>query len=130
MIDPIVDLLNRIKNAQAVQKESVEVPFSNVKFCIAQIMEKYGFVGKVAKSGKKEGREIKIELKYDESGSARITGLQRISKQGQRIYSSYKDLKPVKGGSGIAIVSTPKGIMSHTEAIKKKVGGEVIAKIW
>lgn len=129
-MDPIVDLLNRIKNAQAVQQASVEVPFSNIKFSIAQIMEKYGFVGKVSKAGKKEGKTMKIELKYDGKSAGRITGIKRISKQGQRAYTGYKDLKPVKGGSGISIISTPKGIMSHVEAIKKKVGGEIIAQIW
>lgn len=129
-MDSIVDLLNRIKNAQAVQQAFVEVPFSNMKFSIAEIMEKYGFVGKVSKTGKKENKTMKIELKYDEKNIGSISGLKRMSKQGQRAYVGYKDLKPVKGGSGIAIVSTPRGVMSHIEAIKKKVGGEIIVQIW
>lgn len=129
-MDPIVDLLNRIRNAQAVGTEAIDVPFSNIKFEIAQIMEKYGFITKVSKGGKKENRTMKIDLKYDADKVGRITGLKRMSKQGQRAYVGYKDLKPVKGGSGISIISTPKGIMSHIDAIKKKVGGEIMIQIW
>ncbi len=129
-MDPIVDLLNRIRNAQAVNKQTVDLPFSKVKYQIAQVMEKYAFIAGISKIGKKENRILKITLQYDKDKNPRISGLKRVSTQGQRIYSNYKELKPVKGGSGIAIISTSRGIMSHIDALRKKVGGEVIAKIW
>ncbi|MDI6592064.1 MAG: 30S ribosomal protein S8 [Patescibacteria group bacterium] len=129
MTDPITDLLNRIRNAQAVFHPTVDIPFSNLKYEIAKILEKEGFVKKIEKKGRKIKRKIEIILKYDGKIPA-ISGLKRVSKPGQRIYKSCKDLKPVKGGYGIAIVSTSKGIMTDKEARKQKLGGEVLCEIW
>jgi len=130
MTDPICDMLNRIRNAQAVLKETVDIPFSDLKYGIAKILEKKGFVAKVEKKGKKVRRTIEITLKYDANQPV-ISGLKRISKPGQRIYKKAREIKPVKGGYGVAVISTPKeGLMTDKEARKKKLGGEVICEIW
>jgi len=130
MTDPICDMLNRIRNAQAVLKETVDIPFSDLKYGIAKILEKKGFVAKVEKKGKKVRRTIEITLKYDANQPV-ISGLKRISKPGQRIYKKAREIKPVKGGYGVAVISTPKeGLMTDKEARKKKLGGEVICEVW
>ncbi|RLC34747.1 MAG: 30S ribosomal protein S8 [Candidatus Nealsonbacteria bacterium] len=129
MTDPITDMLNRIRNAQAVGKETVEIPFSNLKYEIARILEKEGFIEKVEKKGKKFRKFIEITLKY-ENGASAISGLKRVSKPGQRIYLPYGKLRPVKGGYGISIISTSRGIMTNKQARKNKLGGEVICEIW
>jgi len=130
MTDPIADMLNRIRNAQAVLKATVDVPFSDLKYEIAKILEKKGFVAKIEKKGKKTRRTIEITLKYDANQPV-ISGLKRISKPGQRIYKKAKEIKPVKGGYGVAVISTPKeGLVTDKEARKKKLGGEVICEVW
>ncbi|MFA4998769.1 MAG: 30S ribosomal protein S8 [Candidatus Paceibacterota bacterium] len=126
---PIADMLNRIRNAQAVQKETVEVPFSNMNLEIAKILEKNDFVGKAEKKGKKTKKIIEIALKYDGKSPA-VSGLKVISKPGQRIYVQSKNIKIVRGGYGISIVSTSKGLMTNKEARKQKVGGELICEVW
>jgi len=126
---PIADMLNRIRNAQAVQKETVEVPFSNMNLEIAKILEKNDFVGKAEKKGKKMKKIIEIDLKYDGKAPA-VSGLKIVSRPGQRIYVQSKNIKIVRGGYGISIVSTSKGLMTNKEAKKKKVGGELICEIW
>jgi len=122
-------MLNAIKNAQAVNHPAVEVSFSNLKYEIAKILEKYGFVGGVEKKGRKDKKIIEIILKYEGTVPA-ISGLKRISKPGQRIYLSSVQIKRVKDGHGIAVISTSKGLMSDREAKKQKRGGEVLCEIW
>jgi small subunit ribosomal protein S8 len=129
-MDPIADMLTSIKNAQAAGKETVFIPFSNLKYEIAKIMEKHGFLEKVDRERRKTKKLIKIVLKKDSDKSSKISGLKRISKPGQRIYKNFKSLKPVMSGYGIAIVSTSKGIMTDREARRQKLGGEVICEIW
>jgi len=130
MTDPVTDMLNRIRNAQAVLKETVDIPISNLRYEIAKILEKGGFVAEVEKKGKKTKKVIGITLKYNEKVPV-ISGLKRISKPGKRIYKKAKELKPVRGGYGIAIISTSKGgLMTDKEARKQKLGGEVICEIW
>jgi len=129
MTDPITDMLNQIRNAQAVAKPEISVLFSQIKQEIAQILSKEGFVGSVKKAAKKEDNTLKIVLKYNENIPA-ITGMNRISKPGQRIYVKVTDIKPVKGGKGITIISTSKGLMTNKEARKVKLGGEVLCEIW
>ncbi len=137
MVDVISDMLVQIKNAQAVKKPEVFVPFSKFKFELAKILEKEGFVERVEKVKRKirKGKTkpkpfLKIILKYDKDGRGAISGIKRISKPGQRIYKSYKELKPVKSGYGIAILTTSKGVMTDKKARKLKVGGEVICEVW
>ena len=130
MLDPIVDMLNRIRNAQAVHHQIVEVPFSKMKMKIAEILEREGFVNFV-KLRKKRGKKIiNIELKYTQDGMPWISGLRRVSKFGRRVYRKSEELKKIKGGLGISIVSTSEGIMTAKEAKRKKVGGEVLVEIW
>ena len=128
-MDPISDMLTIIRNAQAVRKETVNVPFSNLKYEIAKVLEKEGFLKKVGKQGKKTRKKIEIILKYD-SGAPVISGLRRISKPGQRIYKKRREIKRVKGGYGKTIISTSKGLMTDREARKQKLGGEVICEVW
>src|SRR3989344_7628005 len=110
MTDPITDMLNEIKNAQAVGKTEVLMPLSNLKNGIADILSKEGFVGEVKKATKGKVKLLKIGLKYD-NGVPALEGFKRISKPGQRIYAKLHDIKRVKGGFGISIISTPKGLM-------------------
>lgn len=127
--DPIADMLTQIRNSQAVLKPETRVSFSKLKYKIAKILEEEGFVEKVLRKGRGPKRFIKIVLKYEDKKGA-ISGLKRISKPGQRIYLSAKKLRPVRGGYGIAIISTSKGLMTDKEARKKRLGGEVICEVW
>lgn len=129
MTDPIADMLNRIRNAQAVDLSIVEFPFSNFKYEIAKVLAKQGFLEKVEKKGRKTKKSIEVTLKYEDKTSA-ISGLKRISKPGQRIYLDSHKVKKVKGGYGMAIISTSKGLMTDKEARRQKLGGEVICEVW
>ncbi len=130
MNDPITDMLNRIRNAQAVNKETVDLPFSNLKYEISKILEKNGLVGEIKKKGRIQKKIIEVTLRYS-GKEPRISGLKRVSKPSQRIYKNFKEIKPVKGGYGIAIISTSRGgLMTDKEARKQKIGGEVICEIW
>ncbi|MCK4354976.1 30S ribosomal protein S8 [Candidatus Parcubacteria bacterium] len=128
-MDTIVDMLNRIRNAQMVEHPSVNIPFSNFKYEIAKILEKQGFLGKVEKKGRKTRAVIEIALKYQDKRPA-IQGLKRVSKQGQRIYSVKDKLKKVKGGFGMSVISTSKGLMTDEDARKQNLGGEIICEVW
>jgi small subunit ribosomal protein S8 len=128
--DPIADMLNRIRTAQAVNKETVDIPFSNLKYEIAECLERGGFVEKVVKKKKEKRKFFCIVLKYEEDGSPVIAGIRRVSSPGQRIYEKNKELKKVKGGRGISVVSTPKGVMTNKKARELKLGGEVICEVW
>jgi small subunit ribosomal protein S8 len=130
MTDPISDMLIRIKNAHSSHHPTVDIPFSKMKLRIAEILKQEGFILDFKKKGKNAQKMIKIKLKYLEGSTPAISGLKRISKPGQRIYKKAKEIKKVKGGYGIAIISTSKGIMTDKEARKQKLGGEVIAEIW
>ena len=128
-MDPITDMLNRIRNAQAVLHPQVEMPYSDLKYEIAKLLEKKGLIEKAAKAGKKEKKSIEITLKYEDKVPV-ISGMRRISKQGQRIYLPAKKIRPVKGGFGISIISTSKGLITNKEAKKQKLGGEILCEIW
>jgi len=129
-MDPISNMLTSIRNALSIRQPSVAVPFSGLKYKIARILEKEGFVGKVERKGKKVKKIIEIGLKYNEDKVPFISGLKRISKPGQRIYKSFREIKPVKSGYGIAIISTSRGLMTDKEARKERLGGEVLCEIW
>ena len=128
--DTIADLLTRIRNAQAAKHATVEVPASNLKKSICQILVDEGYVKSftVIEDGK-QGM-IRATLKYGEGKTPVITGLRRVSKPGLRIYSSVEDMPKVLKGLGIAIVSTSKGVMTDRQARKENVGGEILAFIW
>jgi small subunit ribosomal protein S8 len=128
-MDTIADFLIMMKNASVVGKPSVVTPFSNIKFEIAELLSKKGFVGKVSKKSKKEIPSIEVELLYLE-GAPRITDVDRVSKPSRRLYSAAKDLRSYKQGLGLSVLSTPKGIMADADAKKENVGGEVLFRIW
>ncbi|MDI6882980.1 MAG: 30S ribosomal protein S8 [Patescibacteria group bacterium] len=129
-MDPISNMLIKIRNAQAVRHQTVQFPYSGLKMKLAEILLKEGFLSKVEKERKKPSRWIKVGLKYLEENRPAISGLKKISKPGQRLYKKAKEIKKVKGGYGIAVISTSKGLMTDKEARKKKLGGEVICEIW
>ena len=128
--DPIADLLTRIRNASSAKHDSVEIPASNMKKAICQILVDEGYIKNF--SVEEDGKQgiITINLKYAEGRVAVIKGLKRVSKPGLRIYSNAAELPKVMKGLGIAIVSTSKGIMTDRQARKENVGGEVLAFIW
>ncbi len=128
-MDPISDMLNRIRNAQLVLKPTVLIPFSNLKFEIAKILEKENFIEKVEKKGRKTKKFVEITLKYENKIPA-ISGLKRISKSGQRIYERVGKIRGSRSGFGIRIISTSKGLMANKEARRQKLGGEVICEVW
>ncbi len=129
MTDPITDMLNRLENGQAVNKKTVDVPFSSIKYKIAKVLESEGFIESAVKKGRNPKRVIRVSLKYDDREPA-ITKTKRISKPGRRVYFSLKEIKPVRGGYGISIISTSKGIMSNKEAKSAGSGGEVLCEIY
>ena len=130
MTDPIADMLTRIRNANMVKHETVEVPASKLKVALAKVLKEEGYITdyEVKESGK--FKVISITLKYDESGKSVITKLQRVSKPGLRSYSKSKNLQKGLGGMGIAIVSTPKGLLTDRKARKENVGGEVLCYVY
>ena len=126
----IADMLTRIRNASSAKHDSVDVPASNVKKAIAQILLDEGYInGFTVVDDGKQG-VIKIALKYGPNKSQIITGLRRVSKPGLRIYSNVEDMPKVMRGLGIAIISTSKGIMTDKQARRENIGGEVLAFIW
>lgn len=129
MTDPITDMLNQIRNAQAVGKTEVLIPSSKLKSEIANILVKEGLLTDVKKGMKGKIKALKITLKYND-GVPAIAGLKRVSKPGQRIYQGTSEIRKVHGGYGVSIVSTSKGLMTNNEAKKQKLGGEIICQIW
>lgn len=130
MTDPIADLLTRIRNANMVRHEKLEVPASNMKKEIAEILKREGFVRDVEYIEDNKQGIIRIFLKYGSSNERVITGLKRISKPGLRVYAKATDVPRVLNGLGIALVSTSQGVITDKEARAKQVGGEVLAYVW
>ena len=128
--DTIADLLTRIRNASSAKHETVEVPASNMKKAIVEILFEEGYINKFVVSDVEKQGMIKIYLKYTENKKPVITGLKRVSKPGLRIYSDVENMPKVMKGLGIALISTSKGIMADRKARKENVGGEVLAFIW
>ena len=124
-MDPVANMLVSVKNGYMAKKTQVLVPFSKFKYEIAKVLESEKFVAKVAKSNNK----ILIDLLY-ESGKPKITDINRVSKSGLRVYEKGKNIKKIKGGRGILIVTTSKGLMTGKDAKEKKLGGEVICRVW
>lgn len=129
MTDPIADMIIRIKNAGDSRKETVSIPYSNLKFEICSVLAKHGLVGPVAKKGKKVTKTLEVTLKY-ENDMPYIQGVKRVSKPSKRVYRKASEIKPVKSGYGNLILSTPQGLLTDIEARKAKVGGEALFQIW
>ena len=130
MTDPIADMLTRIRNANVVKHETVDVPASNMKKELARILLEEGFIRgyDVIEDGKQG--IIRIQLKYGQTGERVISGIKRISKPGMRVYADKHEVPRVLNGLGISIISTSKGILTDKQARKENVGGEVICYVW
>ena len=129
--DPIADMLTRIRNANSSKHKTVDIPSSNMKRSIADILLKEGYIKTVEEIESENSQGIiRITLKYDEKGARVIDGLKRISKPGLRVYASKDELPKVLNGLGIASISTSKGIKTDKEARKEGLGGEVLAYVW
>ncbi len=128
-MDPIADMIVRIKNATESKKESVVFPYSKLKLAILDTLMKDGYVKSFGKKGKKVAKFIEVVLIY-ENGASKISGVERVSKTSKRVYQKSKEIKKVKSGLGSLILSTPKGIMTDKSAKEANVGGEALFKIW
>ncbi|MCF8565995.1 30S ribosomal protein S8 [Alicyclobacillus tolerans] len=130
MTDPIADMLTRIRNANLVGHEKVEIPSSKMKRAIAQILKREGFIRDAEFIEDDKQGVIRLFLKYGKAQERVITGLKRISKPGMRVYAGHENLPRVLGGLGVAILSTSQGVMTDKEARKQGVGGEVVCYVW
>ena len=129
IIDPIGDMLTRIRNAASNEQESVEIPASKLKEAVLNILKKEGYVGDFKTKVKQNHPVIKVNLLY-KNGQSPIQHIERVSKPGLRIYSSSSRIPRVLSGFGLVILSTPQGVMSGRDAKKKGIGGEIICKVW
>ena len=127
--DPIGDMIARMKNSQLRNHKIVELPSSNFKVKIAEVLKNEGFIIDFKVSSDEKKPKLEIQLKYN-YGTPVISSIQRVSKPGRRIFSSAESLPKINNGLGIAIVSTPKGVMSDIDARKQKIGGEIICKVF
>jgi len=128
--DPIADMLTRIRNAVAVHKTSVSMPHSNVKEAVAKVLKDQNFVDEVKTEDGVDGHKQLVVVMNDEGSNARITEIARLSTPGRRLYSSADEIPVVKRGRGIVIVSTSKGVMTGKDAKAKRLGGELICKVF
>ena len=128
--DPIADMLTRIRNANMVRHDFVPMPTSKMKVAIAKILKAEGFITDYEVVRGKPHQIIKIHLRYDDNGEPIISGLERVSKPGLRVYAGQKEIPRVYGGMGIAIVSTSKGVMVGHKAWREGIGGELLCYIW
>lgn len=130
MVDPIADMLTRVRNAVRAGHPRVEIPHSRHKLAIAQILKREGYVGEVSEIAKEKFKAIRIVLRYDDEGKGYLSGVTMISKPGKRVYAGHQEIPLVMGGLGVSILSTPRGVMSGTEARKARVGGEILCNVW
>lgn len=128
--DPIADMLTRIRNAIMVRHDSVLIPTSKMKLAISRILKEEGYISDYEVVRGKPQRLIKIHLRYDDKNQPVLAGLERISKPGLRVYVQKKEIPRVYGGLGIAILSTPEGVMTGQKAWRQAVGGELLCYIW
>jgi small subunit ribosomal protein S8 len=128
--DPIADMLTRIRNASLAQHESVQIPASKTKLAIAKILKEEGFITDYEVLRGKPQRVLKLILKYDKNKKPFISGLERVSKPGIRIYVGSQEIPRVLGGLGVSILSTPKGLMTGKQAWRNKIGGELLCNVW
>jgi len=124
-----ISLLTKIKNAQAVKKESIKVPYSKLDEEIVSVLVKNNYLDSFEKKGRNPKRILDIKLKYNDGGGT-VSGVKLLSRPSRRLYIGYKEIRPVRHGYGLLVLSTPKGIMTGTEAKKAKVGGQTLFEIW
>ena len=132
MTDPISDMLTQIRNTQAAGHKTVDFPYSKIKFDLAKLLSAEGYLGSVQEKGKGAKRKIEVNLKYKDKRNTepKIQSLIRVSKPGQRIYITKKDLISASQGRGIIVLTTSNGLITGKDARKKGVGGELICRIW
>ena len=130
MNDTIGDFIIRIKNAGAVKKESISVPFSAMKLAIAELLASKGYIGEISQKAKGNTKFLNIVLLYREDGSPMVQDVKRVSKPSRRLYEKAKDIQRFRRGFGLSIFSTPKGILADVDAKKENVGGEFLFNIW
>jgi len=131
MVDPITDLLNRIRNAAMAQHVSTRIPYSKIKESIVEIMKNEGYLDGVAvDSGDGVHKEIVVHLRYIDDSRTAIRKMRRVSKPGRRLYCGSKEIPQIKSGLGVSIISTSKGVMTDRDARRLNVGGEVLCEIW
>ncbi len=128
--DPIADMLTRIRNAVMVRHDSVLIPSSKMKLAISRILKDEGFISNYEVVRGKPRRMIKIRLKYEDRNEPVLSGLERVSKPGLRMYVQKKEIPRVYGGLGVAILSTPKGLMTGQQAWRQGIGGELLCYVW
>jgi small subunit ribosomal protein S8 len=129
-MDPIANMLIMLKNAGISSHDSILVPYSKIKHAIADCLLKEGYISSVTKKSQDKFPHLLLGIAYDNDNEPKLKGVQRISKPSRRVYQAVKDLKPVKNGYGLLVLSTPKGIMTNKDAKKELVGGEALFKIW
>jgi small subunit ribosomal protein S8 len=130
MTDPIADLLTRIRNANRTTKRQVDVPYSKLKVRILKVLKEHGFVGDYETELVGGHATVRVQLRYGPEGEKLINHIQRVSKPGCRIYVGADELPRPLGGLGLAVVSTSAGVMSHVEAARRRMGGEVLCEVW
>jgi len=130
MTDPIADMLTRIRNGIQARHERIELPASKLKTEIARILKSEGFITNYKVTEDKFQGTLRVYLKYSEDGESVIHGIERISRPGRRVYRNKTEIPQVLGGLGLAIVSTSKGVLSGSDAVRNGVGGEVLCQIW
>ncbi len=129
MTDPIADMLTRIRNAVRIERTIIDMPSSNMRLGIAQVLKDEGYVWDFEVLETVPAKTLRLQMKYGPNGERLITRIDRVSKPGRRVYLGYRDLRPILGGMGIQILSTPRGVLSDRRARAEKVGGEVLALI-
>lgn len=127
--DPISDMLTRIRNAIRIERTFVDVPMSNLRRSVADVLKREGYILDYSEVEGTPGKNLRIELKYGPNGEKVIQSVRRVSKPGRRVYVKCTELRPVLNGLGISIVSTSKGVFSDREARQHKLGGEVLAEV-
>ena len=130
MTDPIADMLTRIRNAVRIERSVVEVPLSNVKRGLAEVLKREGFIWDWSEVENQPVNQLRLELKYGPNGERLIRHIKRVSKPGKRVYGRSDSLKPILNGLGISILSTSKGVISDREARTQKLGGEILCELW
>ncbi|HVS16308.1 MAG TPA: 30S ribosomal protein S8 [Thermoanaerobaculia bacterium] len=128
--DPIADLLTRIRNAHIAKHDRLEVPGSKLKLAVCKVLEEQGYIKGFRVAERPPGTAIEVLLRYDRTGIPAISNIKRVSKPGRRVYRSADELRPVLNGLGVAIVSTPEGLLSDAQARERRVGGEVLCEVY
>jgi len=130
LTDPISDMLTRVRNANAIRRRTVDVPYSRVKHGIADVLKREGFINDILKIDAGARSTLRLTLRYGQEGERVIRGIDRVSSPGRRVYSGAADVGSFRAGQGIYVLSTDRGVVSDREARKNNAGGEVLCRVW